>query len=89
MLIKPGTKVKMREDFKRLMSKNSKEHIEEFGNCIGIVIGNMYPDTDEYVDVRWQPSNLRYGYSINELIGIDTKEWEDYMKEIKLMQLLE
>lgn len=46
----------------------STQHIEEFGNCVGIVEGpvdfgngNLGPE----VDVRWLPSQLRYGYDPN------------------------
>lgn len=58
----------------------SRDHVEEFGDCVGIVQGpvdynNVPPDHPEYdprsvgpeVDVRWQPSNLRYGYHPDEL----------------------
>ena len=44
----------------------SSDHIEEFGDCIGIVIGPVEPDWPE-VDVRWQPSNLRYAYLPEDL----------------------
>ena len=55
-------------------------HVEEFGDCVGIVIGltdnnNCSPDDANYdpshtgpeVDVRWQPSNLRYAYPPEDL----------------------
>lgn len=58
----------------------STEHLEEFGECIGIVQGpldynNVPPGHPDYepdkvgpeVDVRWQPSNLRYGYHPDDL----------------------
>ena len=42
----------------------STSHVEEFGECVGIVIGSMWPNGEgPEVDVRWQPSNLRYGYN--------------------------
>lgn len=37
------------------------DHLKEFGTCIGIVQGPTHAGWPE-VDVRWQPSNLRYGY---------------------------
>lgn len=42
----------------------SIDHIKEFGDCIGIVIGLVDYGSQQgpEVDVRWQPSNLRYGY---------------------------
>lgn len=67
--MKIGTMVRMTPNLKRAMRANgSGEHVDEFGHCIGVVIGPMFPDTDwPEVDVRWQPSNLRYGYHPNEL----------------------
>ncbi len=47
----------------------STAHLNEFGDCEGIVIGPMYPDWEE-VDVRWQPSNLRYGYHPDDLVEV-------------------
>lgn len=80
-MIKSGDKVKMSDSLKELLIKNGcEEHVEEFGDCIGIV--------EDYVDynnngendinkigpefnVRWMPSKLRYGYSPDELIKIE------------------
>jgi len=56
----------------------STDHIEEFGECVGVVDGlvdwNVVPPSDPLyvepgpeVDVRWQPSNLRYAYDPNDL----------------------
>ncbi len=58
----------------------STDHIEEFSKCVGVVDGlvdynNCKPDDPAYdpsklgpeVDVRWQPSNLRYGYDPEDL----------------------
>lgn len=44
----------------------STAHVEKFGNCIGIVIGPTEEGWEE-VDVRWQPSNLRYGHHPDDL----------------------
>lgn len=59
----------------------SSAHVEEFGDCVGIVEGlvdfnNCKPKDPAYdkrklgpeVDVRWQPSKLRYGYHPDQLI---------------------
>lgn len=46
--------------------KCSTDHIEEFGNCVGTVMGQMERGWKE-VDVRWEPSNLRYGYDPDNL----------------------
>lgn len=50
----------------------STAHVDEFGDCVGVVIGftdynNKGDVRDENkvgpeVDVRWAPSNLRYAY---------------------------
>lgn len=47
----------------------SWSHIEEFGECEGIVEDLMFPDdsSSEFINVRWQPSGLRYGYHPNDL----------------------
>lgn len=58
----------------------SAAHLEEFGDCVGVVDGptdfnNRKPGDPDYdpekvgpcVDVRWQPSNLRYMYDPDEL----------------------
>lgn len=52
-----------------LISNGCKEHVDEFGDCIGIVEGNfleIYPE----LDVRWQPSQLRYAYAPECLIEV-------------------
>ncbi len=72
--IKKGDTVKMSDFCKQsLIANDSKEHVDEFGECEGIVLGPMFPGTIEYpeVDVRWKPSSLRYGYnSLTDLIKI-------------------
>lgn len=55
----------------------STAHVEEFGQCIGVVEGlTDYNNSNEphdpnkvgpEYDVRWQPSNLRYGYQPEHL----------------------
>lgn len=68
--IEKGTWVRMTQDLKDGMRANgSHEHVDEFGDCIGMVIGPMFPDCEDApeVDVRWQPSNLRYGYHPDHL----------------------
>lgn len=58
----------------------SWEHVKKFEDCIGVIIGwtdynNCRLDDPEYnlgklgpeVDVRWQPSNLRYCYDPKQL----------------------
>lgn len=47
----------------------STPHVEEFGTCVGIVEGLADFGTQKgpEVDVRWQPSNLRYAYLPEDL----------------------
>lgn len=44
----------------------SWQHVEEFGDCVGVVEGPTHPGCPE-VDVRWKPSNLCYGYLPSKL----------------------
>lgn len=70
--MKSGTKVRMSLELKAALIANSSiEHVEEFGHCIGIVIGPVdYGNgiVGPEVDVRWQPSNLKYAYETKWLI---------------------
>jgi len=59
----------------------SYDHLNEFEYCIGIIydIGQ-----DGFADVRWQPSNLRYGYEIKYLLpftGIIKNKYFVYIVE--------
>lgn len=62
-LITTGDSVKMSDGYKEEMSKDdeNREHIEEFGDSTGVVLGQSEGDWPE-VDVRWQPSGLKYSY---------------------------
>jgi hypothetical protein len=44
-------------------------HVEEFGGCTGTVEGPMFPGdpTAVHLNVRWEPSRLRYGYDPDDL----------------------
>ena len=49
----------------------SWEHVKEFEDCTGIVIGPVEwgsGTSGPEVDVRWQPSNLRYAYLPDRLV---------------------
>lgn len=64
--------VKMSESVKAALVKNgSWRHVAEFGDCIGYTDKlTEWPGTDTMsteIDVRWQPSNLRYCYHVSEL----------------------
>jgi len=56
---KIGDIVQMTDYF---ISINPSEHIQEFKDCEGEVIGYSDEGYTDYLDVRWQPSGLRYGY---------------------------
>ena len=63
--MKPGTKVRMNQEIKDSLIKNGcRAHVEEFGDCVGIVEDLVdYGDHQgPEVNVRWQPSKLRYSY---------------------------
>lgn len=50
----------------------SWSHIEEFGECEGVVEGPAFPTLAgcDFVDVRWQPTNLRYMYRKRDLVRL-------------------
>lgn len=83
--MKKGTIVKMSESCKtQLINNNCKDHVDEFGECEGVVIGPMFPEVEncEDVDVRWKPSNLKYGYSPDQLEIISDHYFKGYIHEI-------
>lgn len=86
--LKKGDRVRMSEALKKQMrtpikfrygtgSYSSKEHVREFGNCVGIVLGftDYINEGDELdirkigpeVEVRWLPSKLCYAYDSKDL----------------------
>ena len=66
--IRKGDKVKMRKSYmNKLLNNDSAEHIKEFGECEGTVVGFCNKNLYDFVDVKWEPSNLRYGYPIDGL----------------------
>ena len=66
-----GLRVKMSDELKQsLISNDSRDHVKEFGNCIGVIEGYIDGSSEEDVDVRWEPSKLRYGYPLKKLIII-------------------
>lgn len=50
----------------------STQHVEEFGGCVGIVGGPYFTKVAnaKEVEVRWQPSGLRYGYDPAGLVEV-------------------
>lgn len=86
--MKAGLRVKMNEAcIAELLDSGSAAHVEEFGDCMGIVEGLLDynaggqshdPATlGPEVNVRWQPSAHRYGYHpghlqvVNMIIAVD------------------
>lgn len=72
MKLKPGDVVKMTAAFKKRIKnpkKGSPDHLKEFGSCHGIVDGPVDYGTQKgpELDVRWQPSGLRYAYAAKDL----------------------
>lgn len=61
----PGTAVRMSAWLKSVLYKQgNSRHAKEFGTCVGIVDGltDYGSQQGPEVDVRWQPSGLRYAY---------------------------
>ena len=61
----PGDIVRMNAACKRALFKTgSHDHVKEFSRCYGVVVGPTDYGTQQgpELDVRWQPSNLRYTY---------------------------
>lgn len=64
-------KVRMSQALKdRLRAKGSSEHVAEFGACVGQVEGLVDYGSAKgpEVDVRWEPSGLRYAYHPDDLV---------------------
>lgn len=82
--MRKGTVVKMSEELKELLINNDcKAHVDEFGECEGVVIGLTYPELpDCEVDVRWKPSDLKYGYLPKDLIVIEDYYFYGYIIEL-------
>jgi hypothetical protein len=73
-IVKPGTVVRMSDALKQeMLARGSHNHIKEFGDCVGIVIGpvNFGKRVGPEIDVRWQPSNLRYMYNPAGLVEVE------------------
>ncbi len=68
-----GTRVRMTAALKAKLGGDSCRHVREFGACIGVVQGlvDFGKQKGPEVDVRWQPSNLRYGYLPEELEAVE------------------
>lgn len=52
----------------------SSDHVKEFGECIGVVVGyTNWSDgvVGPEVDVKWLPDNLKYAYDEDDLVKIE------------------
>lgn len=67
-MIQKGDTVRMSQALREELKASSPEHEAEFGECVGTVEDPPFPDDPDTVDVRWQPSGLRYMYDINKLV---------------------
>lgn len=88
--MKPGTLVRMAAHLRNAFRANgSRQHVQEFGGCVGYVVGltdyktQMGPD----VDVRWIPSYLIYGYQPEDLV-ISRKKVRGWRKKKELARRL-
>lgn len=61
---KIGDRVRLTEYFKEINRSNINacDHIREFENSEGIVSGYSDEGYTDYLDVKWEPYGLRYGY---------------------------
>lgn len=67
MRLEPGNLVRMSQELKTALRTNGcSEHVEEFGECVGVVEERIWLNTPE-VNVRWRPSGLRYAYHPDKL----------------------
>lgn len=67
-MFQPGTRVRLTETAKQYFREhNSAEHIAEFGDCDGQIVGPTFQDSVSFLDVRWEPSQLKYGYHVDHL----------------------
>lgn len=65
-----GITVRMTDAYKQeLIANGCSKHVEEFGDCEGIVEGfvDYGSCSGPELNVRWKPSMLRYGYHPSQL----------------------
>jgi len=67
--MEPGTRVRMTKLYKMWMyARECALHIDEFGNCVGIVEGDSGRDIyGPTITVYWVPSGHRFDYSISDV----------------------
>jgi alkylated DNA repair dioxygenase AlkB len=88
-----GDCVRMTDIFKKKLASEAPstekgvgggyEHLKEFGDCVGVIQGPMFQDPQApELDVRWHPSNLRYGYDPSQLeLAIPAIYFSDFVPE--------
>jgi hypothetical protein len=68
------TRVRMTDACRRrLISTGAADHAADFGDCVGtvepvVLVGRL---ADGDVEVRWQPSGLKYVYARDELEPVE------------------
>lgn len=70
-----GKTVRMSAKHKVALAANGcAEHVEEFGGCEGVVedLVNYGEQQGPEVNVRWQPSGLRYAYHPDQLEAVES-----------------
>lgn len=67
-MLSPSRRAMATQAFK-LVIQGNKEHLEEFGDSVGVVMGfTRYPGQQgPEVDVCWKPDGLRYAYPMRAL----------------------
>ena len=63
---RPGVRVKMSDACKAELMPRSAEHVREFGDQTGTIIGLVWEDTPDVWDVMWD-SKLKYMYKEEHL----------------------
>jgi hypothetical protein len=77
---RPGDRARLNKRAKREMAASSPEHVAEFGDCVGVVEGYCQPGCPE-LDVRWEPSGLRYAYPPHHLELVERAKGQAMTRE--------
>jgi len=77
--MEPGTKVRMSVALKQRLCWLNPQHVQEFGDCVGTVLGPTDYGTSQgpEIDVRWHPSDCRFAYTAADLEEQDAVEDEE------------
>ena len=78
MRLPPDTRVRLTQAAQdALVANGCAEHVAEFGGCEGVVEDLVVWSADQIgpeVNVRWEPSGLRYAYHPDELAPPDPRD---------------